>query len=363
MDGTDLHATASSAVSSRLDVRPSSRRGGEWPRLVGRSESMRLLEEAILRVGAFDCPVLVTGETGCGKEEVARAIHAAGTRAARPFVAMNCGGIVASLAESLLFGHARGAFTGADSATTGAFRAADGGILFLDEIGELPLDLQPKLLRALQEREVTPVGSAHPVHVDVQVIAATNRDLAAEVAAGRFREDLLYRLNTIHLSVPPLRARREDIPSLVEHFAAHFSERFQLPAWRPDAATLERLVNHRWPGNIRELAQTIQRIYILDEPADAVLDASFADGSGRRVPAPGAATAAAADPELPVLDLEELRRIAVRQALAVTAGHRGKAARILGVCPNTMTKLVSQACPDKVSTRGRRKASPQPKPR
>lgn len=367
MDGT-MHRLPRSEVS--VGAVRTSRSGAEWPRLAGRSEAVRHLELAIERVGAFDCPVLVTGETGCGKEEVARAIHAAGTRAARPFVAMNCGGIVATLAESLLFGHSRGAFTGADNSTPGAFRAADGGILFLDEIGELPLDLQPKLLRALQQREVTPVGCTRPVAVDVQVIAATNRDLEAEVAAGRFREDLFYRLNTIHLSVPPLRARREDIPAFVAHFSEHFAARFRLPPWRPDAATMRRFVEHSWPGNLRELAHTIQRVYILEDEIDAVLDATFSGPAGRAVhsaPAaaasPAAAPAVGDDPVLPLLDLEQLRRIAVRQAMSTTAGHRGKAAKLLGVCPNTMTKLVAQACPDSSSPRGRRRAPLQGKPR
>ena len=362
------------APEPAFEAKVSTRPGAEWPRLVGRSDGVRQLEQAIERVGAFDCPVLVTGETGCGKEEVARAIHAAGSRAGKPFVAMNCGGIVASLAESLLFGHARGAFTGADAATSGAFRAADGGILFLDEIGELPLDLQPKLLRALQQREVTPVGCTRPVPVDVQVIAATNRDLDAEVAAGRFREDLYYRLNTIHLTVPPLRARREDIPAFVAHFSAHFAVRFGLAPWRPDAATLERFVRHSWPGNVRELAHTIQRIYILGDEYESVLEATFSGGTARVPPPPPApsvaippAAPAAAptggDPVLPLLDLDELRRIAVRQAMAATAGHRGKAARLLGVCPNTMTKLVSQACPDAPATQGRRRDTVRGRPR
>ncbi|MFM8497310.1 MAG: sigma 54-interacting transcriptional regulator, partial [Planctomycetia bacterium] len=170
---------------------------------------MHQLEAAIARVGRVDCSVLITGETGSGKEEVARAIHATGARSKHPFVAINCAGIVSTLAESLLFGHEKGSFTGADETSTGAFRAAEGGILFLDEIGELPLDLQPKLLRALELREVAPVGATRPVKVDVQVIAATNRDLHREVAVGRFREDLLNRLNTIHITVPPLRDRRE----------------------------------------------------------------------------------------------------------------------------------------------------------
>ena len=338
-----------------------------WSRVVGEAKVMRLLEQAIVRVGAFDCPVLVTGETGCGKEEVARAIHAAGTRAGRPFVAVNCGAIVSSLAESQLFGHSRGSFTGADASTAGAFRAADRGILFLDEIGEMPLDLQPKLLRALQQREVTPGGATRPIPIDVQVIAATNRDLAVEVAAGRFREDLFYRLNVIHLTIPPLRARREDIPRFVEHFTSHFATVYGLPEWRPDAGTLTRFVDFAWPGNVRQLAQTIQRVSIFADQTDTILDETFAPpspaGDGRpavvssapaavRAKADGAA--AAGDGVLPSFNLEELCQLAVRQALVATDGHRGRAARLLGVSPNTMTKLVAEACPGAQATRGRR---------
>ena len=343
-----------------------------WSRVVGEAEVMRLLEQAIVRVGAFDCPVLVTGETGCGKEEVARAIHAAGSRAGRPFVAVNCGAIVSTLAESQLFGHARGSFTGADASTAGAFRAADGGILFLDEIGEMPLDLQPKLLRALQQREVTPVGTTRAIPVDVQVIAATNRDLAVEVAAGRFREDLLYRLNVIHLSIPPLRARRDDIPRFVAHFTRHFASIYGLPVWQPDAATLSRFVDFAWPGNVRQLAQTIQRVSIFADQIEAILDETFAEAApAPRMPeAPPAAsldipTAVAAGPApdaspgagpegcLPVFHLDELRRLAVRQALAAAEGHRGRAALLLGVSPNTMTKLVADVCPGEQAARGR----------
>ncbi len=339
-----------------------------WSRVVGEAEVMRLLEQAIVRVGAFDCPVLVTGETGCGKEEVARAIHASGSRASRPFVAVNCGAIVSTLAESQLFGHARGSFTGADASTAGAFRAADGGILFLDEIGEMPLDLQPKLLRALQQREVTPVGATRPIPVDVQVIAATNRDLAVEVAAGRFREDLFYRLNVIHLSIPPLRARRDDIPRFVAHFSRHFAAIYGLAVWQPDAATLSRFVDFAWPGNVRQLAQTIQRVAIFADQVEAILDETFAAsppdlrmpaaprdipaavGAG---PAPDAPAGAVPEASLPMLQLDELRRLAVRQALAAADGHRGRAALLLGVSPNTMTKLVADACPGEQAARGR----------
>ncbi len=346
---------------------------------------MQRLEADIDRVGDFDCSVLVTGETGCGKEEVARAIYAAGTRSAGPFVAVNCGGVVATLAESLLFGHTKGSFTGADESAGGAFRAAHKGILFLDEVGEMPLDLQPKLLRALQQREVVPVGSNVPVAVDVQVIAATNRDLEAEVDEGRFREDLFYRLNTVHIVVPPLRERADDIPLFVEHFSAWFAERFEMPLWEPSPDVIERLLQHPWPGNVRELSQLVQRIYIFGDRVDEVIDAALrrsavatpgqpAAAAGRGFPAAASASPIlsalaapaersgmpAMDPVLPVCNLFELRKIAVRQAIATAEGRIGEAAAILGVSRNTMTKLVAEACPDRAGRQGRR---PPAKPR
>lgn len=310
---------------------------------------MHAIAATISQVASFECSALITGETGCGKEVVARRIHATGPRAEGVFVAVNCGALMTSLAESQLFGHERGAFTGAHAGSLGAVRAADGGVLFLDEIGEMPLELQPLLLRVLQEREVTPVGAIRPESVDVQVLAATNRDLQAEVDAGRFRKDLLYRLNTIPIDVPPLRERPEDIPALVEHFSRQVAARLGLPLWQPDATTLARFMSRDWPGNLRELAQAVERMYVLGtcgvEPAQA-----------RPTDTPAPTSPAPADPHtvLPLLDLIELRRLAVRQALATTNGHRGKAASLLNVSPNTMTKLIADACPEHKSPRGRR---------
>ena len=211
-----------------------------WGRLVGESPAAVTLEATLQRAARVESTVLITGETGCGKEEIARAVHAQGPRSGGPFVAINCGAMAASLIESQLFGHEKGSFTGAVGPTRGVFRTAEGGIVFLDEIGEMPLDLQPRLLRVLQQREVTPVGSAESFPVDVQVIAATNRDLTADIRAGRFREDLFYRLNTIELAVPPLRDRPTDIPLFVDHFRLFFAEKFGVTPWQPDAATLAR---------------------------------------------------------------------------------------------------------------------------
>jgi DNA-binding NtrC family response regulator len=310
---------------------------------------MQAIAATISQVASFQCSALITGETGSGKEVVARRIHATGPRAEGVFVAVNCGALVTSLAESQLFGHERGAFTGAHTGSLGAVRAADGGVLFLDEIGEMPPELQPLLLRVLQEREVTPVGGTRPESVDVQVLAATNRDLENEVKAGRFREDLLYRLNTVLIDVPPLRERPEDIPALVEHFSRQVATRMNRPVWQPDATTLARFRSRDWPGNLRELAQAVERMYVLGTCGVAPARARPAD-----TPAPASPAAADPDPVLPLLDLIELRRLAVRQALAATNGHRGKAAVLLNVSPNTMTKLIADACPEHKSPRGRR---------
>lgn len=378
-------SAASPQASPFARARTAGRAEKRWPRLEGASEAVRRLEENIARVATFDCSVLITGETGCGKEEVARAIHLAGPRRERPFVAINCGGLVADLAESQLFGHEKGAFTGAFGSSRGAFRAADGGIIFLDEIGELPIDLQPKLLRVLQRWEVTPVGSTEAHPIDVQVIAATNRDLEAEVAAGSFREDLLYRLNTIHLTVPPLRARADDIPRFVEHFSAHFAREYGRPQWQPDPRMLDRFMRHSWPGNVRQLAQTIQRVYVFEDRIDTVLaevfDASAAPtaravaeastaaldrGDAPEIPAgepSGVQGSSLAEPRVPVFNLDELRRLAVRQALDFTQGHRGQAAALLGVSLNTMTRLVAESCPDVPTKSGRKRAAPPPRPR
>jgi DNA-binding NtrC family response regulator len=355
-----------------------------WPRLASQARSVRQLEESIQRVAEFDCSVLITGETGCGKEEVARAIHAAGPRADKPFVALNCGGLVSALAESQLFGHEKGSFTGAMGASRGVFRAADGGVVFLDEIGELPLELQPKLLRVLQMWEVTPVGSTEIHKVDVQVIAATNRDLELQVEKGEFREDLFYRLNTIHLAVPSLRDRKEDIPLFIEHFSAHYAREYDRPQWRPEPDALAKLVEHPWPGNVRQLAQAVQRIYVFEDRIENVLAGLFAAPAApdlaplaEQTPSPTASLqtdtndaagepavdTAADEPAVPTFNLDELRRLAVRQAMAATGGHRSRAAEMLGVSLNTMTRLVGECCPEIASKAGRKKAGTATKPR
>jgi two-component system response regulator HydG len=209
----------------------------------------------------------------------------------------------------------------------GVFRAAIGGVVFLDEVGEMPLELQPKLLRVLQQREVTPVGAAHPVSIDAQVLAATNRDLEAEVAAGRFREDLFYRLNMVELRVPALRERAEDIPELIEFFSRRFAAKYQRPLWQPDDGTLRDFCEFDWPGNVRQLSHVIEQSYVLD--------------SAPYLPT-GDSTSRSQAGTLPCFNLARLREEAIRQALTVTRGHKGRAAKLLGVHPNTLTRLLAQ---------------------
>ena len=237
----------------------------EFCGMVGRSPVMLELFEHIRRFAPHLRTALVTGETGTGKELVARALHKAGPRAHKKFVAVNCSAVVDSLFESELFGHMRGAFTGAVESKPGLFETADGGTLFLDEIGELPLASQAKLLRAIETGEVQRVGGLDTKRVDVRVVAATNRDLRVECAAGRFREDLFYRLSVIELKVMPLRERREDIPYLTSAFVKHFATQFNKPILGPTPAAERMLLTAPWPGNVRELRNAIERICILTE--------------------------------------------------------------------------------------------------
>jgi two-component system, NtrC family, nitrogen regulation response regulator NtrX len=240
--------------------------------MVGDSKAVHQVIDRVEKVAPTPARVLITGENGTGKELVARAIHALSPRASGPFVEVNCAAIPSELIESELFGHVKGSFTGAFADRAGKFEQADGGTLFLDEIGDMSLSAQAKVLRALQEGVITRVGSGKPVQVDVRVVAATNKDLEREIAAGRFREDLLYRLNVVPIDVPPLRQRRGDIPDLVRHFVAELTHRTGLPGKEFSAEALARLSAHSWPGNIRELRNAVERLLIL-APGPVVSDA------------------------------------------------------------------------------------------
>jgi len=331
------------------------RRSTPSQRIRGISAAAAQLEFEISRATQFDSCVLLTGETGSGKEAVARAIHASGPRRDKPFVAINCAALTTTLAESQLFGHIKGAFTGAVGTALGVFRAGDGGVVFLDEIGELPLEVQPKLLRVIEQREVTPVGSTEVFPFQVQILAATNRELSLEVDRGQFRSDLFFRLNTIEIHVPALRHRASDLPLLISHFSEMLAARLDRQPWVPDAPTLARMLRYRWPGNIRQLAQFIERVYVFGtipdlpaEPLGATPAADLAPPAALSVPASlnlptGSGPNRPSEPELPVLNLDELRRIAVRQALSVTGGHMGRAATLLGVHINTMTKFAMES--------------------
>ena len=231
--------------------------------LIGSSSRFHAVLDRIETVAPVECTVLLYGETGTGKEVVARAIHDSSARCQNRYVAVNCAALPAALLESEFFGHERGAFTGAVTQTTGRFQAADRGTLFLDEIGDLPLELQPKLLRVLQEQEFERLGSGRTQRVDVRVIAATNQDLRTMVREGRFRADLYYRLNVFPIELPPLRDRREDIPVLVEHFVHKFGERHRKPVEHVPEELIEALMNYDWPGNIRELQNFVERSVIM----------------------------------------------------------------------------------------------------
>ena len=293
--------------------------------IVGRSAAIRQVITLASKVARHPSTVLVTGESGTGKELIARLVHTASPRAAGSFVAVNCGAIPEALLESELFGHVRGAFTGASNERRGLFEEADGGTLFLDEIGELPPTLQVKLLRALQEGEVRPVGDNQSRSVDVRLVCATARDLDAEVVAGRFRSDLFYRINVVRIHLPPLRERREDVPELTHHFVTLFKRRLGLPSAGVSPAGMRLLMEYPWPGNVRELENVVERALVLAEGKEIGVD--------HLPPSVRAPSAPAAVPEQ--LDLsvkrhtEALERSLITTALERTGGNRTRAAKLL----------------------------------
>ena len=297
------------------------------------SERMLDLIKTVRRVAGSNLTVLLTGETGVGKELFARALHLASPRKDRDFLPFNCTTVPRDMIDSQLFGYRRGAFTGATEDRPGLMRAAAGGTLFLDEIGEMSLEAQPKLLRFIESGEVLPLGETRPQLVDVRIVAATNRDLEQLVADGLFREDLYYRLNVLQIAIPPLRERREEIPALVELFLEKFGREMQKPLLRIADDTLEYLLLYAWPGNVRQLANEIRRIVALAEPGDMLLPSHLSPvivATRRTIPVLPTEAVIRVDQPLDAA-AEQLERVAIERALTACAGRNDEAAKLLGL--------------------------------
>ena len=336
--------------------RLSKRAGGRttFEDLVGASPAMNQVKALGRRAARSSIPVLILGESGGGKELIARAVHGESERAGRPFVAVNCGAIPENLVESILFGHEKGSFTGAHDKHAGKFLEASGGTLFLDEVGELPLDMQVKLLRALQEGEIDPVGSKRPVKVDVRIVSATNRDLVRQVAAGRFREDLFYRLNVYPIEAPSLRERREDVPALLQAFVRRFNVEEGKRVAGASPATLAMLQAFDWPGNVRQLENAIYRAIVLsddpqlqphDFPSISGLSAPAAppvDGSAVPEGGSGGGPVSVLDEKGHIRPLEEVERDLIQLAIEIYAGHMTEVARRLGIGRSTLYRKVRE---------------------
>jgi DNA-binding NtrC family response regulator len=329
------------ALESAAERRPAARDGdGDGvPELVGRSEAIRAVARLVRLIAPRRATVLITGRTGSGKELVARAIHAASARAGRPLVMVNCGAIPENLIEAEFFGHVKGAFTGAVAHRVGRFEQADGGGIFLDEIGEMPFDLQSKLLRVLQEREFERVGSSQTVKVDVRVIAATNCDLKEKVERGEFREDLYYRLNVVPIQVPSLAERREDIPLLTDHLLQRICRREDLPPKRPGPEALARLMEYLWPGNVRQLENAIENAVVFSGDRCLLYPSDFPLPAAPRT----TASSAAAELLLPAegIDIDnvvaKLEGSLLQQALDRTGGNKKRAADLLRIKRTTFS--------------------------
>ncbi len=350
-DLAELGRAAAAALASTAPAPAAAEKVEELP-LVGRSPAMQDVYRTVARVVPSDLTVLLLGESGTGKELVARAIHDHGARRAAPFVAVNMAAIPRELIESELFGHERGAFTGAHARAAGRFAQAMGGTLFLDEIGDMPAQAQTRLLRVLQSGEFTPVGSARPVRADVRVIAATHQDLPALIGAGAFREDLYYRLNVVPVRLPALRRRREDLPELVAHFLDRAAGE-GLPRKRVSPAALDALRAHDWPGNVRELENLVRRLCVLgrDPVIGAEAVAAALAGEGGSIAAPSldgmeeaidahlsALLAGAPPPDLYEHMLARLEAPLLRRTLEHVGGNQLRAAALLGINRNTLRK-------------------------
>ncbi len=307
----------------------------DFDHMVGRSPAMKEIFELIKKVAPTNATVLITGESGVGKEVVARLIHNHSSQKEHVFLPINCSAIPEALLESQLFGYTKGAFTGAVGAQEGLFQRARGGTIFLDEIGEMPLTLQPKLLRAIEEREVLPVGATTPVKIDVRILAATNRDLKKEIEAGRFREDLYYRLNVIELHIPPLRERREDIPLLVEHLVQRHNQEMNKAYKGADNATMKLLMSLPWKGNVRELDNVLERAMILGDGEWV----SPADLPRLEVPE-GAAAVSLTDNLKEATQAYEKSHI--ETVLKKTAGDKKSAAELLGLSLSSLYRKLDE---------------------
>jgi transcriptional regulator with GAF, ATPase, and Fis domain len=309
------------------------------------SRAMGEIIDKIERSCDSSAPTLITGETGTGKELIARAVHAISPCREREFIPFNCGGMAPDLIATELFGYRRGAFTGADKDYRGVIRESDGGTLFLDEIGELPLAAQPKMLRFLQEGEVSPLGEARPINVNVRVIAATNRDVETEVRAGRFRADLYWRLNMLRLHIPPLRERREDIPCLIEHFLVRFQQKAGKLELRLSAEARNALLSYHWPGNVRELENTLYRLVTLAESGEEIGQKRILEEIAGNAAPPAAIIGGkiVIDRRLPYHERKnELERLSIIEALSDTDGNLSRAATKMGVSVFGLRKAVKR---------------------
>jgi len=303
--------------------------------IVGQSKSMKKVEELVQKVGPTDTTVLISGESGTGKELVARAIHRHSNRTDKPFVAVDCGSLVENLFESELFGHVKGSFTGATATKYGRFELANGGTLFFDEIGNISINIQTKLLRVIQEREITKVGSSQVIKVDVRIVAATNKDLQKDVKTGTFREDLFYRLSVVPIALPPLRERRDDIPLLATHFLSKYNKKRRKNIKAISDRAMKALVEYDWPGNVRELENAIERAVVLAE--SDVVKASDLLYYGLTVEAPSSKSDVSAAQRL--IDVE---REHIAKTLKMFHGHRGKTAESLGIDRKTLRAKLSR---------------------
>jgi DNA-binding NtrC family response regulator len=327
--GTQVELGRALRRAQRLETENRLLRRDHLPQMIAESPKMKPILQLMERVGPSDANVLITGEHGTGKELVAQWLHASSARSARSFIAVNMGGLSEGLFESELFGHVKGSFTDAKTDRVGRFELADGGTLFLDEIGTVPLSLQSKLLRVLQTGDVERVGSSKARHVDVRVISATNANLQIEVAEGRFREDLLFRLNTIEIHLPPLRDRRDDIPALAMHFLRRHATRYRKPLTGFDAGAMQMMLSHPWPGNIRELDHAIERAVLL------------AQGEQLRAVDLGLRASSTAAPRLEDLPLEDVEKMLIQKSLARYEGNVSRAAQALGLSRSALYRRIA----------------------